>query len=562
MSNAIIEPKKRGRAEAEAWRANPFYRLRLGDNGPDRIAHWGEDPRQGDPDRGREIVSGTWRIAAERLPNTVMSPWGEAPPSRHFAGRLHSFSWLSDLAALQNAQAAQKISMLIEAWVEAFGDWDDLAWDGELVAERLFAWLCHGRDAFERGDATHRPKLMRSVGRHARLLLIGAGDLNDHPQARFKAGAALVLAGIAGFPDADRLREAGEEILIEECAKQFLPDGAHQSRSPEALGECLSDLAAALTAYTRAKLDAPATLREAIVKFANMARLLRMGDGRFGCFQGGAEFESGAIDRAIEVAAGQVRPFRYATHAAFQKLEAGDVTLLFDVGGAPVWTYAERAHAGALAFEMSCGRERLIVNVGATADLEPEWRAAARTTAAHSTLIIGDALSSAQETRGRAPARFTGPLMDDVRRSEDDDGVTVQGRHDGYKAQYGLLHRRYLFVDHAGANVRGIEELIRPTRLKTPNPKGPIPFLVRFHLHPGVRSEMIEGQMVSLTLPSGVRWRMRTDATSVELQRSVYFGHGGAPLETTQIVFSGQADPMGHGLGPPNRVRWALARSV
>ena len=117
-----------------------------------------------------------------------------------------------------------------------------------------------------------------------------------------------------------------------------------------------------------------------------------------------------------------------------------------------------------------------------------------------------------------------------------------------------------MFVDHAGRNVRGIDELMRPSKLKTPAPKQPIPFAARFHLHPSARAEMIEHQMVALETPSGVRWRLRTDAPSVTLAQSAYWGGRGGTQETLQIVLHGAADPQGHGLGPPNRIRWALAR--
>ena len=48
----------------------------------------------------------------------------------------------------------------------------------------------------------------------------------------------------------------------------------------------------------------------------------------------------------------------------------------------------------------------------------------------------------------RGGSRLTGPQLDEVRRSSDESGITVQGRHDGYKEKYGLWHRRYIFVDH------------------------------------------------------------------------------------------------------------------
>ncbi|MEJ0059257.1 MAG: heparinase II/III family protein [Terricaulis sp.] len=191
---------------------------------------------------------------------------------------------------------------------------------------------------------------------------------------------------------------------------------------------------------------------------------------------------------------GEARAFQFATHSAFQRLEAKELRILFDVGGAPPPAFSERAHAGALAFEMSSGRERLIVNVGAARELEPAGRSAARATNAHSTLVVADALSATldEQRRGKGPARLSGPTLDDVRRSSDESGITAQGRHDGYRAQFGLLHRRYLFIDHAGRNLRGIDELMRPVKMKGAAAKQPIPFVARFHLHPSVRATLIE----------------------------------------------------------------------
>lgn len=533
--------------------------MRLGEAAPDRVRAWGVDPRVGDEARGAEIARGIWRIAAERIGGEHSLPWDRPHPSRHFTARLHSFSWLGDLAA---AGASARIAQLIETWVAAYGEWDDLAWDAELTAERLFAWLCWGRPAFEHGDPKQRVQLMRAAARQARLLLAAENELNERLSGSIKAGAALVLAGAAGFPDAERLTEQGAEMLMEACAKQFLPDGGHQSRSPEALAEALFDLVTAYDALRGLDEDA-GTLSDALAKSANMLRMLRLGDGALGCFQGGSENSAASIDAALARAPGEARAFQFATHSGYQRIEAGALRVLFDVGGAPTLAYAERAHAGALAFELSSAAERLIVNVGAARELEPAGRLAARATNAHSTLVIADALSASFEEsrRARAGARLVGPVLDDVRRSSDESGITVQGRHDGYRAQFGLLHRRYLFADHAGRNLRGIDELIRPMKHKGATSKHPIPFVARFHLHPSVRAKMIEHQMALLETPGGQRWRLRTDAPKVAIEPSIYWGGRIVPQDSAQIVISGAADPMGHGLGPPNRIRWALARA-
>lgn len=542
---------------SDIWRANPFHRMRLGEATPDHIERWGEDPRVGDSERGREIGRGIWRIAAERLQGEHALPWLPAHPSRHFTARLHSFSWLIDLAAV-GPSANARIAQLIDSWIETYGEWDELAWDPELTAERLFAWLCWGRAAFETGAPEQRAALMRSAARQARLLLVAQNELSERHLGSIKAGAALILAGAAGFPEPERLAEQGEEMLIEACAKQFYSDGGHFSRAPEALSDALCDLVAACD-----MLEEPAQmLRDAMPKLANMLRMLRLGDGGLGCFHGGSEGSAASVDGVLARLGGDVRSFQFAQHTGYQRLEAGPLRVLLDVGGAPPLSYSERAHASALSFELSSERERLIVNVGAARELEPAARMAARATNGHSTLVLADALSAALEEprRGKGPARLTGPTLDDVRRSSDDSGITVQGRHDGYRDKFGLLHRRYLFIDHDGKNLRGIDELIRPTKLKSPTLKKPIPYMARFHLHPDVRAKLVEHQMALIETRNGQRWRLRTDAPEIAILPSIYWG-GPAPRESLQIVLTGEADPMGHGLAPPNRIRWALARA-
>lgn len=529
--------------------------MRLGEAAPHRIEMYGDDPRVGDASRGREIGRGVWRIGAERLAGDHIMPWLPSHPSRHFSARLHSFSWLIDLAAIGPA-ADQRIAELVDQWVEEHGEWDELAWDPELTAERLYAWLCWGRAAFEHGNAERRAALLRATARQARLLMLAQSELSERHLGSIKAGAALILAGAAGLPEGRRLAEQGEEMLLEACAKQFHSDGGHLSRSPEALCDALCDL---LTATAMLEEPAP-ILRDSIPKLANMLRMLRMGDGGLACFHGGSEGSAATVNAALARVTQDVRAFQFATHTGFQRLEAGPLRAIFDVGGAPPLAYAERACASALAFELSCENERIIVNVGAARELEPAARMAARVTNAHTTLVLDDALSATlDERRGKGAPRMVGPTLDDVRRSSDESGVTVQGRHDGYRDKFGLLHRRYLFIDHEGKNLRGIDELMRPVKLKTAAPKKFIPYVTRFHLHPGVRARLVEHQMAQLETPGGQRWRLRTDAPNIAIEPSIYWG-GPVAKESTQIVLYGEADPMGHGLAPPNRIRWALAR--
>ena len=255
---------------------------------------------------------------------------------------------------------------LVDAWVADFGEWDDLAWDPELTAERLYALLCWGRPAFEQGDPQTRADLLRSAARQARLLMAAQSELSERHLGSIKAGAALVLAAAAGFPDAERLAEQGEEMLIEACAKQFFLDGGHHSRAPEATAEALYDLIVARELLA----DPPPIFDETLPKLANMVRMLRLGDGGLCCFHGGSEASAVSLEAALSRVRGGERFFQFASTAP---ISVSKRAARADGCGRRAAYYYSGARASALAFELSSGTEQLIINVGARASRPRAW---------------------------------------------------------------------------------------------------------------------------------------------------------------------------------------------
>ena len=545
-------------AASDEWRATPFYRMMLGGSDPTAVMFWPSDPRLGREARGREILRGEWRIGAERLAERRPNPFSAPAPSEHFSARLHSFSWLVDLAACgQDAQ--ETIQDLLAAWTDGFGAWHAAAWAPELTASRLYAWLCHGRSAFE-AEGPQRPHLLRSLGRQARHLLLAAGDITD-PAARVKAGSALSLAGLVGLPEADRFLDLGLEMLMEASASQFFADGGHLSRSPEVLAEIHYDYAAVRQALVAKSQETPRLIAETLQRSADMLRLLRLSDGKLAVFNGGGEGDPASLEAALAQAP-IGRMFRFAPQSGYHRLDSGRASLILDAGAAPGALYGERAHAGALSFEMTDGPDRVIVNVGSGLELHPEWRAAGRPTNAHSTLIVDDALSARFEPGrlGRIAARPVGPPGLAARRTEDDEGAWIEASHEGYRSEHGLVHRRTVFIDSTGRDLRGQDALSRPAVEGRSNRAGAIPYAIRFHLHPSAGVERGPSGSLAIRTASGELWRLRTDAPEVEVEASIYLAEPSGPQKSRQIVLKGAADPDGLGDAAPNRVRWVFTR--
>ena len=72
----------------------------------------------------------------------------------------------------------------------------------------------------------------------------------------------------------------------------------------------------------------------------------------------------------------------------------GDTVILVDTGKPLSARLSAAAHAGCLSFELSSGRNRFIVNSGSPRFAGERLRQLARTTAAHTTVCIGDVSSA------------------------------------------------------------------------------------------------------------------------------------------------------------------------
>jgi uncharacterized heparinase superfamily protein len=216
--------------------------------------------------------------------------------------------------------------------------------------------------------------------------------------------------------------------------------------------------------------------------------------------------------------------------------------VVVDTGNPPPPRFDGHAHAGALSFEMSQGRDRIVVNCGGYRGGKPAWRRVMRSSAAHSVLVVGD--TNAVDIRpdgslGRTPR----PVR--VERAEEGGHQWIAASHDGYRERFGLDYSRELYLAHDGADLRGEDRLTG---------RSGVAFAVRFHLHPAVQAALVaDGGGARLQLSDGSVWRLRASGAEMSLGESIYLGSGEAK-KTQQVVLSGTTGPAGA------LVRWAIQR--
>ncbi len=467
------------------------------------------------------------------------------------ATTLQSFEWLRDIRSVGGDAARRRARQLIGDWIDIYAEWHPLAWRADVLGRRVFAWLGQHDFCCASADDAFRSRYFASLARQAKHLTRAARAEIDC-EGRVAALKGLAVAGVC-LPGRASWTDLALKQLERELSRQVLADGGHATRSPVVhltVLRHLIDLRASLLAAGR---DVPQPLQAFIGAMATILRMLRHGDGCLALFNGGNEASRLHIDLAFTHIRARPRAPVQAPDVGYHRLLASRTLVIADSGAAPAAEFAGAAHAGPLSFEMSVGRERLIVNTGARSGTRAAWASAQRATAAHSTLVIDD--TNAAEVLpdggfGRAPRILT------CEHNSADDSHWLDASHDGYCGKFGLIHRRRLYLAAAGDDLRGEDCLVRAG-----GPAGAgAPFTIHFHLHPDVQASLVHsGRIVLLRLPRGGGWQLTAHGGVLDLAAGIYLGGPGELRRTEQVIISGVAGEAAVGDAAAT-VKWGLRR--
>ncbi len=479
------------------------YAWTLGKDAPLRLLFGPADPWPGDAERGAALLSG----------QSAIDP---------------AFAGLRDIRATGAAEGADVARQMVLAWIEANQRFTPQGWRPDLLGRRLSHWTQQADFLLGSAGESFRGPFLLSAARQARhLARILPATLSGYPLLQSIKGLFLWALASGG----ETLLASALALLNEELVRQIHPDGGHASRSPRLQLELLQDLIDLKLWLKALGREVPDLLQQAIDRMAPMLRFYRHGDGALALFNDSLESDSQLVSLALNLSAARGRPLASAPHTRFERLQAGKCLVLVDAGP-PLADPC--AHAGALSFEMSAGKSRLVVNLGRADEDEPRWRQALKATAAHSALTVAGRDSTEFGPNGLPSSK---PAEIRCRRDEDSGAVWLEASHDGWKPAFGLSCKRRLHLNQEGTMLRGEDALLGPAGH---------PFIIRFHLHPSVQASMVrDGEAILLKLADGQGWRFRAQGVKPDLAEGVYRGQAGRPRRTGQIVLGGTTGPDG-----------------
>ncbi|MFN3521306.1 MAG: heparinase II/III family protein [Phenylobacterium sp.] len=545
------------------WIASPVHRAMLGGRNVQALAVRPKDMRPADAEAGRRIMTGVFVLSGATMQaGPKGDPFDRPSPHRRFAVALHRMGWLKDLLAADAGAAAEGLRLYLD-WRRLFGGWNAFSWHPEVLERRVFNLACAAKAICDKASDAETALVARDLYRQARHLLSTIeGPERAAERAAVAAVAGAAIAGEAG----QQLKAQALDRLVKALPRTVQADGGHASRSPQAALELLFDLQTLDEALVQRGQAAPDEVTRTIDRLTGAVRFFTLADGALPAFQGGEELSRAYLSaaRASEeepVEDGEPPRPTPVTRNGFHRLDGASLQVVAD-GAAPAsGPFSVTACAQPLAVEILAGGKRLITNCGWSPDASGP--PALRLIDAGSTATLGD--QACGEPLGGLLAALLGPRLTGAdapvlaERRESEEALWLELQHDGWLQRFRLQHRRRIYLDLAGDELRGEDRF-------TPVGKAPrdsdktrrfLPITVCFHIHPDVRASLAMDKKSVLLRADGKEagWWLRNDAAEVSIETSVHF-HEGQPRRAQRVVLHGQAR-----MDVGARLRWKLAKA-
>ncbi|TCD06952.1 heparinase [Erythrobacteraceae bacterium CFH 75059] len=503
-------------------------------------------PLTGDRTAGVALRAGYFRVAGIKAPlgQVDIGPASRLTPP--FLRAIHGFGWLRDLASCASReQCRDTASDLFARWLSLNAQpGRGPAWDVELTAHRQLNWLLFASLLTSERDPERADRLFAELDRTAGWLdrhVRSAGD----KLGEMAGWCALVATGLLMSGGRPR-RLYAEAGLLAALGELVGEDGGVLSRSPLAQMDAIALLVDLRACYEAVGRDAPDMLGRMLALLVPPLLTLRHGDGGLGSWQGAPAIADEQLSQLVGASGVRTRPLKDSRPWGYHRVQAQGTVLQFDAAPPPRPQHARSGCASTLAFELSSGAHRLIVNCGGAAAAggatPVRIEQGLRATAAHSTLVLDEANSTAVLIKGQLGKGVEQVAVSrGVLKQKGRGGVQIEASHDGYAARFGLLHHRVLVLSDDGTELRGEDVLVPATRR---GKRGKIGFAIRFHLGPAIAATLSQdARGASLVSPDGALWQFRMGAAEEELalhlEDSLWIDGGGRPRATQQIVVTG-----------------------
>ena len=480
-----------------------------------------------------EMMQGRYLFSSKLVDTHGVSPFSIEVEHDDWLDDLQAFAWLRHFRDARTDEERRFARALTLDWIGRDGSFQRDTWAPSLCARRVLNWLRHFNILVEGASMEQAATIARSLSTQIQSLRL-RGALAAEPVDALLAAIALV--GVALCNDSSETELNARLRRVHRLLDQQIDDdGLHRSRCAKVQVQILVELITIRQALRRTQEQYANEFTELLESMHRALDAVSLGTGEPAYFHGTGQM---AHDLVVAVQAqSPARARATGTAGGYGRLIWGRSIVVADGGLVPPPEYSGNAHASALAFEFSHGRDLVVCNCGpAPAGMEDN-RQLFRQGIAHSAPTINALSAASIPTSGPLAGRLV-PIGAPARIEADEADHSLVITTHGYEDRFGVTIQRSVTLLSEGKTLVGQDKLIH-TRHRVSGACA-----IRFHL--AHQTEVQEtDDMVRLKLNSGAIWTFLWEGAEMRIEESVrqsaYFGFH----RTKQIVLdvlAGDAD--------------------
>ncbi|PPR37944.1 MAG: hypothetical protein CFH26_00406 [Alphaproteobacteria bacterium MarineAlpha6_Bin4] len=434
----------------------------------------------------------------------------------------HSFDFLNDLKEINNEKLRIYGREKTSVWIKKNNSWKSRLWDDFILASRVCNWIQNYNLFFSTSDEEFKKKLFNSILKQAEHLVKNFSNQKRNSDL-IRIIKALIYISIF-ISNKNYYYQIAIFNLKSELTNQILKDGCHFQRNPGIHIQVLKDLLDIRTVLNSAKKNVFFDLQNAIKNMSIAYRFFLHKDNSLANFNGANNIDEKEIKNIISEIPKPIKSPRELHEGGFQRVDVKDTILIADCGIPKNYDATYKAHSCSTAFELSYKKKKIIIN--SLPSLNENMNKA---TAAHSTLTLNNT-NSYKILKNNHLSRVPDNLK--VKRVERYGANIIEIENYGYKNQYDAIHKRLIYIDKEGLDIRGEDNIYCPME---------IDFDIRFFLDMGLKTLVTNsGKNILLRLANNSGWKFSSSLDSLDIISNRNLNINKQPITNEHILLNGK----------------------
>lgn len=459
----------------------------------------------------------------------IESIWKNSNINNNDYKKLNNFFWLYSLNLKSSSNITQSI---IEKWIKNNTKYNSHNWEIDVLSKRVISWISNSALTYENSSEEYKDKfnfMIRKQVTHLKNEI----ERSEIVYNKMISCSALVLAGLS-YKD-ELFLSYGLNLLRKIITSSFDNENFPKSRSFRQLVFYFKYFTLIRELLKDSRTDIPVYLDEIIFYLGQSYSVFWKSAKHVYLFNGSKEADYKDFDEYLD-AHGYKFSYQKKEVGGYAFIDNSKNSIAVDLGSPPEKKFSETYQSGALSFEFTYLKNKIICNSGYFQSQKHQLNNISRSTAAHSTLTLNNT-SVCNFKLGNYNKKYVDKSFKVFEKKilKNKDKWVIEARHDGYKKKFGVIHHRIIEYYPKQFRLIGSDNIINSKKKMTNS------FEIRFHLYPGAKAtKTIDGKIILIEIGNS-GWKFKCDNNLIDVETGLYFGKKSSYTENQNIYIYGEA---------------------